>query len=83
MLRGLWTSCVRNHVFGNLLTVGILVTGIIIGLGIQRESLPDTSLDYVVVTVPYPGASPMDVERSVCVEVMKRLKKNSVNIIRF
>ncbi|MHC4696188.1 MAG: efflux RND transporter permease subunit, partial [Planctomycetota bacterium] len=66
MLRGLLTSCVRNHVFGNLLTVCILVTGIIVGLGIPRESFPDTSLDYVVVTVPYPGASPKDVELSVC-----------------
>ncbi|UCF34828.1 MAG: efflux RND transporter permease subunit, partial [Phycisphaerales bacterium] len=63
-----------NHVFGNLLTVGILVTGIIVGLGIPRESFPDTSLDYVVVTVPYPGASPKDVERSVCVEVEQAIE---------
>jgi len=69
MLHGLLTSCVRNHVFGNLLAAGILVTGVVVGLGIPRESFPDTSLDYVVVTVPYPGACPTDVERSVCVEV--------------
>ncbi|UCE58417.1 MAG: efflux RND transporter permease subunit [Phycisphaerales bacterium] len=74
MLRGLLTSSVHNHVFGNLLAVGILVTGIVVGLGIPRESFPDTSLDYVVVTVPYPGASPTDVERSVCVEVEQAIE---------
>ncbi len=74
MINGLLTSCVRNHVFGNLLAAGILVTGVIVGLGIPRESFPDTSLDYVVVTVPYPGASPTDVERSVCLEVERAIE---------
>ncbi len=74
MVRGLLTSCAGNHVFGNLLAVGILVTGVIVGLGIPRESFPDTSLDYVVITVPYPGASPKDVERSVCMEVEQAIE---------
>ncbi|MBU0718518.1 MAG: efflux RND transporter permease subunit, partial [Planctomycetes bacterium] len=60
---------VRNPVFANLAALGILVGGIAAVFDLPRETFPDTSVDYVLVTVPYPGANPEDVERGVCIKI--------------
>ncbi len=69
MSRGILTAIVRNPVAANLLAVSILVAGGVIGLRMPREAFPDTSVDYVLITVPYPGASPLDVEAGICTKV--------------
>ena len=74
MLRTIITSCAHNHVFGNLLAASVLIAGAVITATIPRESFPDTSLDYIVITIPYPGGSPSDVERSVCVETERAIE---------
>jgi hydrophobic/amphiphilic exporter-1 (mainly G- bacteria), HAE1 family len=53
---------IRRPVFTVMVTVAILVLGLV---GLQRlgtDLFPDVSFPAVVVTVPYPGASPSEVE---------------------
>ena len=55
----------RNSVPANLLMAGLMVGGLIMGRSITQEVFPEFDLDMVIVSVPYPGASPEEVEKGV------------------
>ncbi len=55
----------ENKVAANLLMVFIVVAGFISLQDSRKEILPNISLDLITITIPYPGASPEDVEKSV------------------
>ena len=55
----------ENKVAANLLMVFIVVAGFISLQDTRKEILPNISLDLITISVPYPGASPEDVEKSV------------------
>lgn len=63
---GLIKACVRNPVFANLAALGILVGGAVTVRELPRETFPETAIDHLTVTVPYPGASPVDIEEGIC-----------------
>ncbi len=62
----------ENHVAANLLMFFILLSGLAIGIGIKLEVFPDTQLDKISISVPYPGASPSEVEEG----VVRRIEEN-------
>lgn len=72
--RGLIAAGVRNPVFANLAAMGILVAGIISARGLPRETFPETALDHLTVTVPYPGATPADVEQGICIKIEQAIE---------
>ncbi len=51
-----------NHVASNILMLILIVGGIVIGSSVKQEVFPEFELDMVNITVPYPGASPAEVE---------------------
>ncbi|MFZ9887128.1 MAG: efflux RND transporter permease subunit, partial [Myxococcota bacterium] len=55
----------RNPVAANLLMVVVLIGGLIGMTRIKQEVFPEFTLDTVVVSVPYPGASPSEVEQGI------------------
>ena len=67
--RGLIGACVRNPVFANLAAVGLLVWGGVAVSKLPRETFPETSVDHVLITVPYPGADPQDAEKNISIKV--------------
>ena len=58
-----------NSVAANLLMAILLIGGLFIGASIKQEVFPEFSLDYINIRVPYPGASPEEVERGVILVV--------------
>jgi multidrug efflux pump subunit AcrB len=58
-----------HSVTANLLMLVFLVGGLIGGLRIKQEVFPDFELDIVTITVPYPGASPEEVERGIILAI--------------
>ena len=48
----------RNSPAMNTLMLGILFLGLASMLMMRREMFPEFTLDIVIVSVPYPGASP-------------------------
>ena len=50
----------------NLLMVIFFALGLVALPGLQRASFPDLPVVLVEVTVPYPGASPTEVEEAIC-----------------
>lgn len=59
----------RNSVAANLLMIVILAGGIFGVLSIKQEVFPEFDLDMVVIQVPYPGASPTEVEQGIVLAV--------------
>ena len=56
---------IKRPVFTVMLTVALLVLGLV-GFGrLGTDLFPDVSFPIVTVTVPYPGASPKEVEAMV------------------
>lgn len=58
-----------HSVAANLLMFVFLVGGLIYAGQIKKEVFPDFELDFVTIRVPYPGASPEEVERGVILAV--------------
>ncbi|MGD8993393.1 MAG: efflux RND transporter permease subunit [Desulfobacterales bacterium] len=58
-----------HSVAANLLMAIFLVGGLFWALQIKKEVFPDFELDIVTITVPYPGASPEEVERGIVLAI--------------
>ncbi len=56
----------RNEPAMNTLLVTTLIVGVASMLLMRREMFPEFELDIVLVSVPYPGASPEEVEEGIC-----------------
>lgn len=59
----------QNHIAANLLMVLIFTAGGIAIHDIRKEFIPAFSLESVVISVPYPGAAPAEVEQAICLRV--------------
>jgi multidrug efflux pump subunit AcrB len=55
----------RNPVAANLLMFVILVGGLVGAFQVKQEIFPEFDLDMVTISVPYPGATPDDVEQGI------------------
>lgn len=60
---------VRNPVAANLLMVFIAIAGLLIAPRVRQEIFPEIKMGMITVTVPYPGATPDEVENSICVRI--------------
>ena len=55
-----------HHTAANLVMVAFLVVGLAFAPSVKRETFPDIPARSVEVRVPFPGATALDVEESVC-----------------
>ncbi len=53
---------------------GVFLLGVLAYAGLPRESNPDVQIPYVLVITPYPGASPVDVERQVTQRIEREIQ---------
>jgi multidrug efflux pump subunit AcrB len=72
-----------HSVTANLVMLVFLVGGFISGYHIKKEVFPDFELDQVQITVPYPGASPQEVERGIILAIEEAVQGlEGVNEVR-
>ena len=64
-MKGLIRWFSRNHVAANFLMLAVLMAGFYTWFQLRKEIFPEISIDAVAVQVPYPNASPEDVEEGV------------------
>ncbi len=62
-----WT--VRNTPAMNVLVVAVMVIGWISFSSMRREVFPEFDLEMALVTVPYPGSTPEEVEEGICQKI--------------
>ena len=58
-----------NPVAANMLMFLLLAGGVLAAYVIPRELFPEFSVDVISVTVPYPGASPAEVEEGIVLKI--------------
>ncbi len=59
----------RNRVAANLLMALFILGGLLMAIDVKQEIFPSFQLDIVQVQVPYPGASPADVEQGILLAI--------------
>ena len=64
----------ENGVAANLLAGVIVITGLFIASTIKLELFPKITLDFVSISVPYPGAAPSEVESGVVELIEDRIQ---------
>ena len=72
--KGLLAWMARNHVAANLLMFALLGGGIIVALEIKQEVFPEYVLDFVDVSISYPGASPEEIEEGIVLAVEEEVR---------
>jgi HAE1 family hydrophobic/amphiphilic exporter-1 len=68
-MRSLISWTVNNMPAMNTLVVAILIVGAMSFAGMRREVFPEFDLEIILVNVPYPGATPEEVEEGICQKV--------------
>ncbi|MEM6777320.1 MAG: efflux RND transporter permease subunit, partial [Planctomycetota bacterium] len=58
----------------NVLMVALLVIGVGAFASMQREVFPEFELEVVMVSVPYPGATPQDTEEAICQKIEESIR---------
>ncbi len=69
---GKWS--VEHRVSVNLIMVFLIVAGLFTVLNMKREMFPQFSLDMIDIAIPYPGASPEEVEEGICIKIEEQIK---------
>lgn len=69
---------ISNIAIDNRTTVGVLVVLIIVAgawsyISLPRESAPDVPIPIVIVSTPYEGVAPEDIETAVTLKIEKKL----------
>ena len=64
---------VNNSVAANLFMILIIISGYVTLPKILMEIFPAPVLDIISVSVPYPGASPEDIEKSICIKIEENI----------
>jgi multidrug efflux pump subunit AcrB len=67
-----WFS--RNHVAANFLMAAVLLLGITTWGKLKKEFFPEMSVDMITVTVPFPTATPEEVEKGICVPIEEAIQ---------
>ena len=72
--RGAIAWMARNSIASNLLMVILLLAGLFSIMQTKQEVLPEFSVDIISVSVPYPGASPEEVEQGIVLALEEELR---------
>jgi len=65
---------VHNRITANLLMMLLIVGGLFMALRIKQEVYPEFDLDIINIRVPYPGASPEEVEQGIVLVIEEAVR---------
>ncbi len=65
---------VRNSPAMNTLMIASMIVGAISLASMRREVFPEFALEMILVSVPYPGASPDEVEEGICQKIEEAVR---------
>lgn len=64
---------VKKPVVANLMMLALVGAGLLFGVGLRREFFPEVRPNQVLVTAPYPGATPDEVEKALATKIEDRI----------
>ena len=63
-----------KSVAANLIMLILIAGGLIIGSRLKQEVFPEVDIDKIQIMIPYPGASPDDIEKGILIPVEERVR---------
>lgn len=73
-MKSLVKWAVANTPAMNTVMAGVLLVGLLSLFSLRREIFPEFDLEMILVTVPYPGASPEEVEDGICRKIEEAVR---------
>ena len=73
-MKSLVRWAVSNGPAMNILMATVLAVGWFSFGGLRREMFPEFDIDIILVTVPYPGAAPQEVEEGICQKIEEAVR---------
>jgi HAE1 family hydrophobic/amphiphilic exporter-1 len=73
-MRSIIAWSIRQTPAMNTIMVAIITVGILSGFMLRREEFPQFDLEIILVAVPYPGASPEEVETGICQKIEEAIR---------
>ncbi len=73
-MKSIFRFFVERALMVNLISVFLMAVGIYAIFDINREAFPNINLDKIRIDIPYPGASPSEIERLVITPIEQELK---------
>jgi hydrophobic/amphiphilic exporter-1 (mainly G- bacteria), HAE1 family len=73
-MKSLIQWAVNNSPAMNTLMVTILIVGAVSMMSMRREVFPEFELEVILVTIPYPGATPEEVETGICQKIEEAIR---------
>ena len=72
--RGRVAYMAKHKVAANLLMIFVILAGLVSLGSLVQEVFPEFSLDVVLVSVPYPGATPDEIEESILLKIEEQVQ---------
>ena len=66
---------VKHSIFGNMLTVFVILGGFLLITLLQRDTFPDIEIDVLNITTVYPNASPQEVEELITTPIEEEIRE--------
>ncbi|MBU0616600.1 MAG: efflux RND transporter permease subunit, partial [Planctomycetes bacterium] len=73
-MKSLARFSVENPVLVNIVVLAILIGGVYAGFTLVREMFPESRPNVVMITAPYPGATPIEVEKGLALRIEEAVK---------
>lgn len=73
-MKSVFRFFVERALMVNLISIFLMAVGIYAIFDINREAFPNVNLDRIQIDIPYPGASPSEIERLVITPIEQELK---------
>lgn len=73
-MKSIFRFFVERALMVNLISIFLMSVGIYAIFDINREAFPNVNLDQIRIDIPYPGASPSEIERLVITPIEQELK---------
>ena len=73
-LKGPIAWMASNPVAANLMMAVLIVGGVIFSFQVRQEVFPEFELDLIAISVPYPGASPAEVEQGILLAIEEQVR---------
>jgi len=73
-MKSVFRFFVERALMVNLISIFLMALGIYAIFDINREAFPNVNLDKIQIDIPYPGASPSEIERLVITPIEQELK---------
>ena len=73
-MKSLIDWAIRNAPGMNVLMLALVIAGIGSFAAMRREVFPEFELEVVMVSVPYPGATPQDTEEAICQKIEESIR---------